>query len=295
MIKSSHFFTLLDCLAGQFFNTRSALCVGSDFGEQIYSKARDFFSIAVVSRKLPHDLLVFGALVKNAIYDKSVNGCTYTIYIDTSKIKGDFFRDISSIILAHEICHFAFYYELFLTLDGTTETEEEKLDKFISIVSGSLLNAVEGQKEQNRLSQTIFDEHNTADLVKLVSLYPMEHFARGQESNIFYRSFFLDFIDHMQSEADKNPPAYEKSPELLPKTENALETEWKFYQDNRDKLVKEYCNKYIVISGNEIVSAYDDEETAFEETIKTIPPGSFMIHHVAAEEEVYYLSPYINV
>jgi len=74
-----------------------------------------------------------------------------------------------------------------------------------------------------------------------------------------------------------------------------LETEWEFYENNRDELVEKYCGKYIVISGDKVVSAYDDENEAYFDTIKTIPLGSFMIHHVMEEEEVLQLSPYLGV
>ena len=74
-----------------------------------------------------------------------------------------------------------------------------------------------------------------------------------------------------------------------------LETEWEFYENNRDELVEKYCGKYIVISGNKVISVYDDENVAYFETAKTIPPGSFMIHHVMEEEEVFQLSPLIGV
>ena len=73
-----------------------------------------------------------------------------------------------------------------------------------------------------------------------------------------------------------------------------LETEWEFYENNRDELVEKYCGKYLVISGNSVVSAYDDESTAYHDTIKTIPLGSFMIHHITEEEEVFYLSNVID-
>ena len=73
-----------------------------------------------------------------------------------------------------------------------------------------------------------------------------------------------------------------------------LETEWEFYENNRNELVEKYCGKYIVISGNKVVSAYDDENEAYFETIKTVPLGSFMIHHVTEEEEVFQLSPFVG-
>ena len=71
-----------------------------------------------------------------------------------------------------------------------------------------------------------------------------------------------------------------------------LEAEWEFYENNRDELVEKYCGKYVVISGDKVVAAYDDQKLAYRETIKTIPLGSFMIHHVMEEEEVFQLSPF---
>ena len=76
---------------------------------------------------------------------------------------------------------------------------------------------------------------------------------------------------------------------------NMLETEWEFYENNRDELVEKYCGKFVVISGNRVVSAYDDEKIAYRETVKDIPLGSFMIHHIAEEEEIVQLSPFANV
>jgi len=74
-----------------------------------------------------------------------------------------------------------------------------------------------------------------------------------------------------------------------------LETEWEYYENNRDELVEKYCGKFVVISGERVIAFYEDENTAYFETIKTIPLGSFMIHHVMEEEEVYQLSPFVGV
>ena len=71
-----------------------------------------------------------------------------------------------------------------------------------------------------------------------------------------------------------------------------FETEWEFYVNNRDELVEKYCGKYVVISGDKVISAYDDQNEAYYETIKSIPLGSFMIHHIQEEEEVIRLSPF---
>ena len=52
-----------------------------------------------------------------------------------------------------------------------------------------------------------------------------------------------------------------------------LDREWKFYTENRDKLVQQYCGKYAVISGETVVAVYDNQKTAYHETIKTLPLG----------------------
>jgi hypothetical protein len=40
-----------------------------------------------------------------------------------------------------------------------------------------------------------------------------------------------------------------------------LDEEWEFYERNRDKLVEQYCGKFVVISRNKVVTAYDDQKT----------------------------------
>jgi hypothetical protein len=37
-----------------------------------------------------------------------------------------------------------------------------------------------------------------------------------------------------------------------------------------------------------------DQKTAYRETVKTLPLGSFMIHHITEEEEIVQLSPFAN-
>jgi len=74
-----------------------------------------------------------------------------------------------------------------------------------------------------------------------------------------------------------------------------FETAWEFYKSNREDLVKKYCDKYVVISGNSVIDAYEDHDTAYYETQKTVPLGSFLIHHVTEEEEVFQLSPFIGI
>ena len=77
--------------------------------------------------------------------------------------------------------------------------------------------------------------------------------------------------------------------------ERVLAKEWTYYTENRDEIVRQYRDKYVVISGDRVVAAYDDENEAYYETIKTIPLGSFSIQHATDPEEVFQISPFLGV
>ena len=68
---------------------------------------------------------------------------------------------------------------------------------------------------------------------------------------------------------------------------NTLKTEFQFYIDNQEKLVKKYDRKFIVIKGKEVLGAYDNEDTAIIETLKKHKPGTFMVHKVGPGKENY--------
>jgi hypothetical protein len=71
-----------------------------------------------------------------------------------------------------------------------------------------------------------------------------------------------------------------------------LDREWDYYMNNRDEIVQKYRDKYVVISGDKVVAAYNDRKQAYNETVKSFPLGSFMIHHATEPEEVVQLSPF---
>jgi len=73
------------------------------------------------------------------------------------------------------------------------------------------------------------------------------------------------------------------------------ETDWEYYENNRDELVEKYCGKHVVISGGKVIAVYDDREVAYTETVKTLSLGSFIIHHIMEEEEVIQLTPFIGI
>jgi len=204
MILSRHFFDLLDNLTGQFFSNQSAQCVGSEFGINISLNAKEYFSVAIIPENLPNDLVVLGVLLDDSVHIASRNGFTFVIYIDPSKINKKAFEVLSLIIISHEICHFAFYYELFLKLGDNTGIVAHS--NYTHTISGTFMEGV--TQEQDKTSQTIFDEHNINELLRNLRNYPKKHFAKGKETKIDYRAFLDDFLVHLRF--DKIYEKYQK-------------------------------------------------------------------------------------
>ena len=196
MIQANHFYDLLDCLAGQFFTARAAQCVGKDFGVNISLNAKEYFSVVIIPEKLIDDRVVLGVLLDDSSHIASRNGFTFVIYIDVDKIEGDAFRIFSTIILAHEMCHFSFYYELFINLGDNTGIAAHS--NFTHAVSVTMMGAI--TEEEDSTSQTIFDEHNILDLVRNMRKYHKKHFTKGQDSKIDYQGFLDKFLDRLHYE-----------------------------------------------------------------------------------------------
>ena len=75
-----------------------------------------------------------------------------------------------------------------------------------------------------------------------------------------------------------------------------FEKELRYYNYNKAQLRSKYQGKHIVIVGEQVIGTYDDAGTAYNETAKNIPPGSFMIREIPEniEDEVQYLSPFLH-
>jgi hypothetical protein len=56
-----------------------------------------------------------------------------------------------------------------------------------------------------------------------------------------------------------------------------LDKEFKYYIEHQEELVKTYDGKYIVIVGTEVVNSYDDETTAYLDSLKSLKEGTFLI------------------
>lgn len=66
---------------------------------------------------------------------------------------------------------------------------------------------------------------------------------------------------------------------------NMFELENKYYNEHKEEYRKKYLGKHLVIHGNELKGVYDNDGDAFNESIKTMEAGTFMIKIVMATDE----------
>ena len=64
-----------------------------------------------------------------------------------------------------------------------------------------------------------------------------------------------------------------------------LEKEFKYYLQNKEKFLKDYKGKFIVIKDQRVLGIYDDQMEAIEQTRKEHKLGTFLVHHVQPDEE----------
>jgi len=197
MIYSRYFYDVLDCLLEQFLDNNYAECVGREFGINISSSAKEYFSVVIISEELQNDIAVLGILLDDSAHRPSRNGFTFTIYIDLRRFTGLAHKICVLLITAHEICHFVFYYELFIKLGDNTGIRCHS--DFTHAVSNKLIGAV--TNEQDITSQTVFEEHDIQSLLRNLRSFSKEHFSKGQKTNIDYKAFLDDFLKHMSVES----------------------------------------------------------------------------------------------
>lgn len=64
-----------------------------------------------------------------------------------------------------------------------------------------------------------------------------------------------------------------------------FELENKYYNEHKEEYREKYLGKHIVIYGDELKGVYDNDGDAFNESVKTMKPGTFMIKIVTATDE----------
>jgi hypothetical protein len=59
-----------------------------------------------------------------------------------------------------------------------------------------------------------------------------------------------------------------------------FEQENRFYEENKESLREKYPEKEVVIVQDKIIGVYDTLGDAYEESVKTMTPGTFCIMHI---------------
>ena len=197
---------LLKTLAGQLFdqNLEFAECIGDGFGNQITGNAKHFISISVIEEDLPEDLAAVGSLVDNRASDFKETDYTFFIYIDSSRKYRHITDDIKTIfqkmLISHETCHFAFYYQLFLQLgDDLTST---LYTEFQSIVSVQLKNAIIDETDITR--KTTFEEHKYEEFLRNFWDYPDSHYDKDTRTGLEYNELNKKFFRYLNEKPGDN-------------------------------------------------------------------------------------------
>jgi hypothetical protein len=187
---------LLKTLAGQFIDQKQSFadCVSDDFGTQINPMAKKFFSITLIEEDLPADLAAIGVLCDDIVSPLKSRSYTFFIYIDSSKkhskITDDLKTNFAKLVLSHETCHFAFYYELFLRLGA--DLTNTLYEQFQNIVSGKLKDAI--TNETDITCETVVEEHSYEELIKNFGQYPNSHYAKDNQTKLDYNRLFNSFF-----------------------------------------------------------------------------------------------------
>jgi hypothetical protein len=66
-----------------------------------------------------------------------------------------------------------------------------------------------------------------------------------------------------------------------------LEKEFKYYLDHQAELVEKYNGKFLVIKGEEIIGAFEAEDSAYFETEKSHEAGTFLIQFCEPGDSSY--------
>ncbi|KKT29917.1 MAG: hypothetical protein UW16_C0021G0005 [Microgenomates group bacterium GW2011_GWC1_44_10] len=64
-----------------------------------------------------------------------------------------------------------------------------------------------------------------------------------------------------------------------------LNDQYKYFEKNRDILVKKYPNKHIIIKDSEVKGAYNTEKEAYDVAISQYSLGTFLIQQCLSEKK----------
>lgn len=64
-----------------------------------------------------------------------------------------------------------------------------------------------------------------------------------------------------------------------------IDKEYQYYKNNLKEFLKQYKNKVLVIKDEALVGIYDDEESAYKDSVSKFKLGTFIIQRCIPEEE----------
>ncbi len=64
-----------------------------------------------------------------------------------------------------------------------------------------------------------------------------------------------------------------------------LEKEYKYFLENKDSLLKEYRNMFIVIKDDKVVGSYTTQDEALSESSRKYALGTFLIQKISDKPE----------
>jgi hypothetical protein len=112
---------MLTYISSNFKQKGRTVCTGNQFGINMPSAVKLFFSVHVENTVLPGSTYALSFLADNSKLDNGVNNVTFYILIDKDKMKRTapekMMRHID-ITLAQKMCQFIRYYEIFMRNGG---------------------------------------------------------------------------------------------------------------------------------------------------------------------------------
>ena len=77
-------------------------------------------------------------------------------------------------------------------------------------------------------------------------------------------------------------------------TDSVLKREKAFYEEHKAEFHKKYLNKWLVITGESLLGAYDTTKEAVEDALKHCGTGEFMLHKPARDDIPLRIGPNIR-
>lgn len=64
-----------------------------------------------------------------------------------------------------------------------------------------------------------------------------------------------------------------------------LDKEYQYFRVNRNELLKQYKDKFIVIKDQKVVGSYSTEQEAYEDSVQKFELGTFLLQKCVVEDE----------